>query len=78
MDSYLNTKTEKEIFNLLDRGGVVGGSSAGASIQASYLLRGARSGNGVLMAAGYEEGFGFLKNTAVDQHVNTRDRSTTC
>ncbi len=74
VDSYLNTKTEKEIFNLLDRGGVVGGSSAGASIQASYLLRGARSGNGVLMAAGYEEGFGLLKNTAVDQHVNTRDR----
>ncbi len=75
VDSYLNTKTEKEIFNLLDRGGVVGGSSAGASIQASYLLRGARSGNGVLMAAGYEEGFGFLRNTAVDQHVNTRDRA---
>lgn len=75
VDSYLNTKTEKEIFNLLDRGGVVGGSSAGASIQASYLLRGARSGNSVLMAAGYEEGFGFLKNTAVDQHVNTRGRA---
>ncbi len=74
VDSYLNTKTEKEIFNLLDRGGVVGGSSAGASIQASYLLRGARSGNKVLMAPGYEEGFGFLQNVAVDQHVNTRDR----
>lgn len=74
VDSYLNTKTEQEIFSLLDRGGVVGGSSAGASIQASYLLRGARSGNSILMAPGYEEGFGFLRKTAIDQHVNTRGR----
>lgn len=75
VDSYLNTKTEKEILNLLARGGLVGGSSAGASIQASYLLRGARSGNSILMAPGYEEGFGLLRNTAIDQHVNTRGRS---
>ena len=32
-DAYLGTRTLKELFNLLDRGGVVGGGSAGATIQ---------------------------------------------
>src|SRR5262249_43556394 len=42
VDAYLHTRTEREIWNVLDRGGVVGGSSAGATIQGSYLVRGAR------------------------------------
>ena len=74
VDSYWDTITLKEIWNLLNRGGVIGGTSAGASIQASYLVRGAREGNTVMMAPGYEAGFGFLKNVAVDQHINTRKR----
>jgi cyanophycinase len=76
VDSYLGTRTKTEIDKLLARGGVVMGSSAGASIQASYLVRGAREGNEVMMAPGYEEGFGLLKNAAVDQHVITRGRQT--
>ena len=39
-DSYLNTETHDAINNLLDRGGVVAGSSAGATIQGSFLARG--------------------------------------
>ncbi|MBX7171788.1 MAG: cyanophycinase [Pyrinomonadaceae bacterium] len=74
VDSYLNTLFQKEILNLLNRGGVVGGSSAGATIQGSYLVRGAREGNTVMMAKGYEEGFGLLKDVAIDQHINTRKR----
>jgi cyanophycinase len=74
VDSYLHTRTEREIRNVLERGGVVGGSSAGATIIGSYLVRGAREGNTVMMAPGYEEGMGFLKNSAVDQHVITRHR----
>jgi cyanophycinase len=73
-DSYLNTRTQRELFNLLRRGGVIGGSSAGASIQASYMVRGAREGNQIMMAKGSETGFGFLKNVAVDQHLLTRKR----
>ena len=73
-DSYLNTRTQKELVNLLNRGGVIGGSSAGASIQASYMVRGAREGNTIMMAKGYETGFGFLRNVAVDQHLLTRMR----
>jgi cyanophycinase len=73
-DAYLDTATERELHALLDRGGVIGGSSAGASIQASYLVRGAPEGNQIMMAAGHERGFGFLRDAAVDQHVLVRHR----
>jgi cyanophycinase len=74
VDSYLGTRSEAAIKDVLRRGGVVAGTSAGASIQASYLVRGARSGNEIMMAPGYEEGFGLLRGTAIDQHVTTRHR----
>lgn len=74
VDSYLHTRTQQELFNLLARGGVIGGTSAGCSIQASYLVRGARTGNTIMMAPGYEEGFGFLRGVALDQHLLTRHR----
>lgn len=73
-DSYLGTRTEKEIKKLLDRGGVVGGSSAGATIQGSYLVRGAVEGNTVMMSPGHEVGLGLMKNVAIDQHIITRHR----
>jgi cyanophycinase len=72
-DSYLGTRTEEELFKLLDRGGVIGGSSAGATIQGSYLARGDTGGN-IIMMGDHEVGFGFLKNTAIDQHVLRRNR----
>lgn len=37
-------------------------------------MRGAREGNQIMMAKGYEEGFGYLKNVAVDQHLIRRRR----
>lgn len=74
VDSYLNTRTEKELYALLKRGGLIGGSSAGATIQGSYLVRGAQAGNELMMAPGYEEGMGFLKQAAIDQHILTRKR----
>lgn len=74
VDSYAGTKSEVEMRKVLERGGVIGGTSAGASILSSYLLRGAREGNTVLMAPGYEVGFGYLRNVAIDQHVVARDR----
>jgi cyanophycinase len=74
VDSYAGTKTERAFHDVLARGGVVGGSSAGASILSSYLLRGAREGNAVIMAPAYETGFGFLRGVAIDQHVVARER----
>jgi cyanophycinase len=74
VDAYLGTRTQREIESVLARGGVVGGSSAGATIQGSYLLRGAREGNHIMMAKGYEQGFGYLKGVTVDQHLLVRRR----
>lgn len=74
VDSYAGTKTEAAIKDVQARGGVIGGTSAGASIQASYLVRGAREGNQVMMAPGYETGFGYMQGVAIDQHVTARGR----
>ncbi len=74
VDSYLHTKTHRALEALLDRGGVIAGSSAGATIQGSYLVRGAREGNTIMMAKGYEEGMGFLSFVAIDQHLIKRKR----
>lgn len=74
-DAYLGTAVEREIKALLARGGVVGGSSAGASIQGSFLVRGAPSeDNTIFVSPGHVAGFGLLPNSAIDQHVNTRAR----
>ena len=72
-DSYLDTRTEEELHRVLERGGVIGGSSAGASIQGSYLIRGDTRTNTIMMGD-HEEGFGFLRNVGVDQHLLRRNR----
>jgi len=74
VDSYLHTRTQREVERVLERGGVVGGSSAGASILSSYMVRGAHENNYIMMAHGYEEGFGLIKGVAIDQHMLTRNR----
>jgi len=74
VDAYLHTRTQHEVERVLERGGVVGGSSAGASILASYVVRGAKENNYIMMAPGYEEGFGLVKGVAIDQHMLTRNR----
>ena len=74
--SYLGTRTERAIRELLDRGGVVGGESAGAMIQGSWLdstdegftpeirsLMQRHDGGG---------GFGFLTVAAVFPHFDAR------
>jgi cyanophycinase len=72
-DSYLNTKTHKAFHALLERGGVISGSSAGATIQGSYLARGDTKRNTIMMGD-HEEGLNFLTNVAIDQHLFARNR----
>ncbi len=72
-DSYLNTKVHTKLNALLERGGVIGGSSAGATIQGSYLARGDTKTN-TLMVGDHEEGLGFVSNIAIDQHTLARNR----
>ena len=72
-DAYLDTATEDALWDLLRRGGAIGGSSAGATIQGSYLVRGDTKTNTIMMGD-HEEGFGFLQNSAIDQHLLRRNR----
>jgi cyanophycinase len=76
VDSYSHTLTEREFHNVLARGGVIGGSSAGATIQGDYLVRGAVAGPDIVMTPEpeHEHGFAFLRKVAIDQHINTRNR----
>jgi cyanophycinase len=76
VDSYMNTLTFKEFHKVLERGGVIAGSSAGATIQGAYLVRGAISGPDVVMAPEpeHQAGFAFLRRSAIDQHINARNR----
>jgi len=72
-EAYLDTRTQRELQALLDRGGVIFGSSAGAIIQGSYIVRG-RPDKPLLMAAGHERGFAFLKNVAINPHLTQAKR----
>lgn len=73
VDAYAGTLAEQAFQGVLDRGGVIAGSSAGASIQGSFLARGDTQNNQV-MIGDHQVGFGYIKNTAIDQHVLVRNR----
>jgi len=73
VDAYKDTKTEKLLWEVLNRGGVIGGTSAGATIQGSYLARGDTKNNQIMMGD-HEAGFSFIKNVAIDQHLLARNR----
>jgi len=73
VDAYGGTRSEELFWKLLERGGVIGGSSAGATIQGSYLARGDTRNNQIMMGD-HEEGFGFIQNIAIDQHLLARNR----
>jgi len=49
VDSYAGTKSERGFMEVLNRGGVIGGSSAGASIIGDFLVRGAPSNDNFIM-----------------------------
>jgi cyanophycinase len=72
-DSYLGTKTQKAFEEVLERGGVIGGSSAGATIQGEYLWRGDTSGPDKV-EGDHTVGFAYLKHSAIDQHILVRNR----
>lgn len=74
-DSYYGTTTHRLMKGVLARGGAIGGSSAGASIQGRYLARATPIENFRIMAPGYERGgLGFLGGVAIDQHFTQRGR----
>ncbi|SOD98477.1 cyanophycinase [Spirosoma fluviale] len=72
-DSYLNTLAHKEFNAVLSRGGVIGGTSAGATIQGSFMVRGDTKGNSI-MVGDHTQGLDFLHNVTIDQHFLRRNR----
>lgn len=74
VDAYEGTKAHDLFRDVLRRGGVIGGSSAGATIQGDYLCRGSPLNNTDIMSEGYERGLAFLPGVAIDQHFAQRKR----
>ena len=72
-DSYLNTLTHKAFFDLLNRGGVIAGSAETAGIFGSFLWRGDTHGEQITIGD-HTQGLGFLKSSAIDQHLFVRNR----
>lgn len=74
LDAYEDTPAVELFRDVLKRGGVIGGSSAGATIQGDYLVRGSPYGPNIMIADGYETGLCFLPGVAIDQHFSQRKR----
>ena len=72
-DAYLGTKAQIAFQRALARGAVIGGNSAGAIIQGSFIVRG-RPDKPVLMAPGRTDGFGFLPDVAINPHLLSQKR----
>ena len=73
VEAYAHTRTLEELQKVLERGGIIAGSSAGATIQGSYLARGDTQTNTIMMGD-HEKGFGWLSNVSIDQHLLARNR----
>ena len=66
--AYRGTAVERELRRLLARGGVVGGTSAGASVMSSVMITGGNP------QARLGIGFGLLPDVVIDQHFENRKR----
>ena len=72
-EAYNDTKILSTLKTLLNQGKVIAGTSAGASIMADVLVRGATNNSTTLLGE-YQKGFGFISNFAIDQHHIARNR----
>jgi cyanophycinase len=66
--AYKGSAVEREVKKVLARGGVVGGTSAGAAVMSDVMIR-----DGDLVAE-VGVGFGLLPGVVVDQHFSQRQR----
>jgi len=66
--SYLGTAVLRELRKVLDRGGVIAGTSAGASVMSSVMITGGTT------KAEIDSGFGLAPGFVVDQHFTNRNR----
>ena len=68
------TRTHRELESFYKHGGVIGGSSAGAMILSSFLVRGGVENEDFqnYISKKNRVGFGFLRNAAIDVHIGQR------
>ena len=66
--AYRGTAVEREFKALLKRGGVIGGTSAGAAVMSDVMIEGGNP------KADVGHGFGFVTNAVIDQHFLRRSR----
>ena len=74
MDRFGETHAASALGHVLDRGGVVGGSSAGCQVIGDLLVRGNPRTNSDMTDAGYLQGLGLLQGVVLDAHFRERDR----
>jgi cyanophycinase len=67
-EAYLGTAVERALRAVLDRGGVIGGTSAGAALMSRVMITGGHD------KATVGTGFGFLPGAIVEQHALKRNR----
>jgi cyanophycinase len=70
VDAYRGTAVEAELRKLLARGGVIGGTSAGAAVMSALMITGGNP------RPELGRGFGFLPWVVVDQHFSNRKRQS--
>lgn len=73
-DAFLGTESFAALERLLERGGVIGGSSAGAQVMSSFMTRGDYTRRRILGDTKHQEGFSFVENSVFDVHVEERNR----
>lgn len=71
--AYGGTKLYKEMLALLDRGGVIMGTSAGATIMGALLV-GGDARKDLTKNYPFQPAFSFIQNVDIDQHVLVRNR----
>jgi cyanophycinase len=67
-EAYLGTAVDRALRAVLDRGGVLGGTSAGAALMSKVMITGGQA------KATVGTGFGFIPGVVVDQHALRRSR----
>ena len=75
-DAYLHTAAQAAFERVLQRGGCIGGSSAGAAFQGDIMMRGNAVPNdlSILLDPDHLEGFGFAQGVGFDPHHIPRGR----
>ncbi len=67
-EAYQGTEFEAELKTLLKRGGVIGGTSAGAAIQSQIMIAGGKDQPNI------QTGLDLLPGAIIDQHFQERNR----